>query len=355
MRSYYKLILGLVFGFIFVLVALIGLSSPALKVSADSQYVMYSLPTCPHCQKVKEYIDAKSLQGKIKIIELTNNENIEQFNKECDRLGISPESRGVPLLVVGNKYYLGDSEIIKFLASKEKEPTKQDSSNALNSKDTQRLGILPVIMAAFTDAINPCAFAILILLMSTLLTKESKKQAIFSGLLFVLVVYVVYLFLGLGFYKVLSFVNFSKWLRLAAKILAIILGLLNIKDAFWYGKLFVMEVPFKWRPKLKALIKSITSPISVIVIAGLVGLFLLPCTSGPYLVILGMLATHNNFAYAFSLLLLYNFVFVLPMLAIVALAYKGIDLQKLEVARKQNIKLTHLIVGIVLLILGIIA
>jgi hypothetical protein len=43
--------------------------------------------------------------------------------------------------------------------------------------------------------------------------------------------------------------------------LGILIGLANIKDYFWYGKGFVMEVPFSWRPTMKKFMSSITSPM----------------------------------------------------------------------------------------------
>lgn len=114
-----------------------------------------------------------------------------------------------------------------------------------------------------------------------------------------------------------------------------------------------MEVPLSWRPKMKELIRGITSPLGGFVTGLVVSLFLLPCTSGPYVVILGLLASKTSLAKAWLYLVFYNLIFVLPMLAIVLAMRWGISPEKAESWRQQKIRLLHLIAGLVLVILGL--
>ena len=134
--------------------------------------------------------------------------------------------------------------------------------------------------------------------------------------------------------------------------LAIFLGLLNLKDYFWYGKGFLMEVPMSWRPRLKSLLKSVTSPAGAFGIGFLVSLILLPCTSGPYIVILGMLAKKALQAKAVLYLILYNLIFISPMVLISFAVYKGFDPAKAEEMRQKRLRTLHLIAGIIMLIMG---
>ena len=69
-----------------------------------------------------------------------------------------------------------------------------------------------------------------------------------------------------------------------------------------------MEVPFSWRPKMKAIIGRVVSPLGALISGLLVSLFLLPCTSGPYVVILGLLAEKTDFVRTFTLLIFYNLI-----------------------------------------------
>jgi cytochrome c biogenesis protein CcdA len=189
--------------------------------------------------------------------------------------------------------------------------------------------------------------------MTTVLASGKAKKALKSGLAFSTSIFISYFLMGIGLYKALSISGYTDLVFKIIGVLAIILGLFNLKDAVWYGKGFIMEVPLSWRPKLKELIKSITSPIVAFFIGFAVSLILLPCTSGPYIVILGLLAHSETMVKAIAYLLLYNVIFVSPMLAITILVYRGLKPEKLEKVRQKNLRLLHLIAGLILLALGV--
>ncbi len=214
-----------------------------------------------------------------------------------------------------------------------------------------------VACGAALDAINPCEFAILILLMgSLLLNEDNRKKALFTGLSFIGAVFIAYFLMGVGLLEFLRAytLSVSQYFYYVIGALAIILGLLNIKDYFYYGGAgFLMEVPQSWRPRMKGLILKITTPFGAFLTGLLVSLFLLPCTSGPYVVILGMLASKTTVVQALLYLVFYNLIFIAPMLAIVLAIYWGLSPEKADAWRKQKLRLLHLIAGVVLLILGI--
>ena len=114
-----------------------------------------------------------------------------------------------------------------------------------------------------------------------------------------------------------------------------------------------MEVPLSWRPKMKGLIHNITGPLGAFFTGFVVSLFLLPCTSGPYIVIIGMLGQNELYTKAFLLLVLYNLIFILPMLAITIAVYFGMNVQKAEEKRSKNLKILHLIAGLIMIAMGV--
>lgn len=158
--------------------------------------------------------------------------------------------------------------------------------------------------------------------------------------------------MGLGLYSVVTHFETTYTFMLVIGVVAIVIGLLNIKDYFWYGKGFLMEVPLSWRKQLKVLIHSIVSPIGAFFIGLLVSLFLLPCTSGPYIVITSMLGHTETFWQAFMLLILYNLIFILPMLLIVFGVSMGMDIQRAEEVRQRNLQRLHLVAGVIMLLMG---
>jgi cytochrome c biogenesis protein CcdA len=214
-----------------------------------------------------------------------------------------------------------------------------------------------VVCGAALDAINPCEFAILILLMaSILIADDTRKKALRTGFSFVAAVFIAYFLMGVGlleFIRVYT-LSFSGIFYKIVAVAAIIIGLLNIKDYFWYGGGgFIMEVPQRWRPKMKELIRGVTTPWGGFLVGLIVSLFLLPCTSGPYVVILGLLASKTHLFNAIIYLIVYNLIFIAPMVAIVLAMYFGLPPEKAENWRKEKIRLLHLIAGLVLVALGI--
>ena len=221
--------------------------------------------------------------------------------------------------------------------------------------------LITIITTAFADAINPCALAVMtMVLISILLTNEQKKhRVLIGGLAFVSAVFIGYFFYGLIIIQLFkSFLNFSSaiypYLKKGIAILAILLGIFNIKDFIRYkpGGL-ATEMPLKLRPRVKQLIKKITSPKGAFIIGIFVTLFLLPCTMGP-LIIASEKLSALSFIKTIPWLFLYNLIFIIPMLAITIIVYAGVSTtEKIHCWKERNIKYIHLITGLLLVGLGI--
>ena len=235
------------------------------------------------------------------------------------------------------------------------EEPKQEQENNPEKGFANTITIPAVIGAAIVDAINPCAFAVLIILITTILASGKKRRALLSGLAFSLSIFISYFLMGLGLYSAIQASGLTHTFYTVIAVLAIIIGLFNLKDYLWYGKWFVMEVPMSWRPRLKALIRGVTSVPGAFLIGFVVSLFLLPCTSGPYIVVLGLLAHTTTKSYALALLVLYNLIFVSPMILITVAVYFGLTTtEKAEQCRTKCLKILHLISGLIILGLGIV-
>jgi cytochrome c biogenesis protein CcdA len=218
----------------------------------------------------------------------------------------------------------------------------------------EQLTIPAVVGAALVDAINPCAFAVLILLMSTVLASGDRKRALWCGVTFIAAIYVMYFLMGVGIFTVIQVTGITHTFYWIVSIIALLVGLFNVKDYIWYGKGFLMEVPLSWRPTMKKLLRSVASPGGAGVIGIVVSFFLLPCTSGPYIVILGLLAKEVTKATGILYLLLYNLIFIFPMIVITWIVYQGLaTTEKLEKLRQSKLRHLHLIAGVIMLLLGL--
>ena len=221
---------------------------------------------------------------------------------------------------------------------------------------------LPVVIgAALLDSINPCVFGVLIFLIAFMTRVfKSPNKMLLGGLIYTAVVYTTYFLIGLGFLKFTVSFGFSVAVYWVAALIAIFAGLLEIKDFFWYGRGFSLQLI----PGAAKRIKYFTNKIEHFhrkdgylsyISAGLLGIFVvfveLPCTGAPYLAILAILGK-GNFVQGIPLLLLYNFIFIFPLFIIIGIAYFGKSSKKLEVWRKEHRGLMRLAVGTFLVALG---
>jgi len=363
---------------LFGILLFISLSS----VYAQNKVVVYQFygRGCPHC--AQEDIFLQNLEEKYPELEVRsfeiyfNDDNRILFQNMAD--SFNTEIQGVPTLFINGKVIVGFSNAIGQSIEQEiKRCIEQgclspdeildrgkdivsvvgESSPVESEEKTellQKLTIPAVLSAAAVDAINPCAFAVLIILMTTILAASSKKKALFAGLAFTISIYISYYLMGLGLFSAIQAAGITHLFYAIVAVLAILIGLFNLKDYLWYGKWFVMEVPPSWRPKMKSLLRGVTSVPGAFLIGFVISLFLLPCTSGPYIVILGLLAKATTRSAAMLWLLLYNFIFVLPMLFITLAIYFGFTTtEQAEHWRTKKLKVLHLIAGVIILLLGI--
>ena len=226
----------------------------------------------------------------------------------------------------------------------------------------QNLTLGIIIGAAVIDSINPCVFGVLIFLIAFMLKLfKSPAKMLLGGLFYSAVVYVTYLLLGFGILKLALNTGVAAAFYWGAALIAIMAGLLEIKDYFWYGKGFTLQMFPGGAQRLKYYTNKIGKmegkhPAVLLLVTALLGVFVvlveLPCTGAPYLAILGLLSK-GEFAAAVPLLLLYNLVFIFPLFIIIGIAYFGTSSKKLESWRKEHRRPMRLVIGLFLLALGL--
>ncbi len=211
-----------------------------------------------------------------------------------------------------------------------------------------------VLGAAVIDSINPCAIGVILFLSSVLLKVSSDKSLLLRlGLIYIATVYVVYTLSGLGlvwFQHTLISKGYAEIIGIIVGIFVISLGLIELKDFFWYGKGISLEISPKHKDKIVALTEKI-SVVSIITIGTFVALVELPCTGGPYLAITAILAKSFDLQALFYLLI-YNGIFVAPLIAILLLIYFGSSTVRLKQWRQKKRKWMNLASGILMISLG---
>ncbi|HMA05076.1 MAG TPA: hypothetical protein VKO45_04030, partial [Methanomicrobiales archaeon] len=210
------------------------------------------------------------------------------------------------------------------------------------------------------NAINPCALAVLVVILLAIITNNPgrRDQVLLAGLAFSLSIFVFYLAYGLVLVSLLSTVREATSLQplitRALGLVSIVIGIFHIREYLAPGGPVVgTGIPTGWKPRLGEALNRISSPWGAFVVGGLVTLFLLPCNIGPYIIGCGILAVYGPVV-AIPWLLLYNLVFILPMLGITLAVYLGVArISDVKGWREENIGRFHLASGLVILAFGI--
>ena len=210
-----------------------------------------------------------------------------------------------------------------------------------------------VLITAAIDSINPCAIGVLILLISTVIaTSQSRKRMLYLGMAYIAAVYVTYLLAGIGLVYFFSQIPqaIAEYISILVGTIIVFAGLVEIKDFYWYGKGFTLAIDPDMAKKIHGYSKNLTLPGMIFLGAFVAGVEL-PCTGAPYLAIILVLRHQFNLT-ALGLLLIYNVIFVLPLLIILFLAFFGMKATELKMWKDRNRPYMRLLSGLTVIALG---
>jgi cytochrome c biogenesis protein CcdA len=218
-----------------------------------------------------------------------------------------------------------------------------------------KINFLPllIVVAAFVDSINPCAFSVLFITLTFLFSiGHSRSQIIKTGLVYVGGIFLTYILIGLGILKVLTIFNIPNSMAKIGAIAIIIFGLINLINEFFPKFPIKLKMPSASHGKVGELITKATVPAAFI-LGLLVGMFEFPCTGGPYLLVLGLLHDEASYLKGFGYLVLYNFIFVLPLLIAIFITTDRPILEKLDKLRRLETKKSRVWISLILIALGL--
>lgn len=351
-------------------------------------YLFYS-KTCPHCTKevsfFNQYLEENPGKVELHSFEISKPENTKIF----ELVSSAVDQHGVPMLVVGEKVlvgYLNDETTGKqiddlinecaengcqdFLADLD---SAKGSDSKLEHKTTPVKEInlpifgkvnlsqmsLPVmtIILGLLDGFNPCAMWVLFLLIGLLLGMEDRKKMWILGLTFIITSGLVYLLFLVAWLKLFLFVGYVEWIKIVVGVVAIISGLVNLKN--FREETIECKVSGEER-KRKTLgrLEKITQTrkfwlalIGIVFLAVSVNLIELVCSAGLPAIFTQVLSLSklSTLQYIFYLTL-YIFLFMLDDLLVFFLAMKTLQVTGFNAKYS---RFSHLIGGVVLLLVGV--
>ncbi|MCJ7785250.1 MAG: hypothetical protein MUP41_15060 [Desulfobacterales bacterium] len=345
-----------------------SLSKPSLKTFAMDVTYFYQkgCPKCDRANALLKYMSKKYSQLNTKEIDLNTPDGKRLNETLSSRLNLPMEKRLIaPSIFIGNDTLLPDEiteSKVEALIHKYGEaapsparrtgspagglsPTPEETQKAEESiiQRFKSLGILTIVSAGLLDGINPCAFAALIFFISYLTFVGRKRtEILYVGLGYSGAVFVTYLLIGFG---ILSFVQHLSFLPLFSRIVyiltivfALVLGFLSLYDYIQLKRGFPSEMKLQLPDFLKKRIhqtireesKSTRYFLAAIAAGFMVSLLEFTCTGQVYLpTILFVTNVPSLRASAVSYLILYNLMFIIPLLIIFGMVYWGVTSEQL--------------------------
>lgn len=390
-------ITSLLFAFLSVFSLFFGNSALAQQVpeAQKTRVVYFYSVDCPKCQIIKPFLEQvkKDYAGRIELLEhdVKEKEECRQlFYNFIQKYNVPDNQAGTPIVFVGNKYFAGPSDIENGLNNKleevlsSKEDLLFDCHEFLekwpnvqkidflgggggeevcgidagfcpirNNAAQKKISLAMIITTAAIDSVNPCAIAVLIFLITILISlKSSKKRMIIIGLFYIGAVFATYYLAGLGIMKIITQFDISKEIGAVAGMIVLLAGFLEIKEGLFPAGKQLLRIPENTKPIFSKFLRKGTVP-SVIIAGILVSAFELPCTGQVYLAILSMLSGGELQAQGYLYLFIYNLIFVLPLLVILFIAAWGFDIKKMDSMRKNTRMQIKLAMGVIMIVLGL--
>jgi cytochrome c-type biogenesis protein len=215
--------------------------------------------------------------------------------------------------------------------------------------------LLPaVVVTGLLDSVNPCAFAVILLLLSFLFTiRQSRKRILQLGLVYIGMIFLVYFAIGLGLLRAVRFSDDPHFVARAGSWILIALGSINLLEYFFPHFPIKLHMPVAAGVKTNEWLKQATVP-ATIGVGFLVGLCTFPCSGGVYVSIITLLNAKTTLGWGVAYLGLYNVLFVLPLLVILMAAGNRIVAKRWARWEREHSLRIRLWYGLAMVSLGIV-
>jgi len=357
--------------------------SPGIDGQPNVQLYFFWSYTCPHCTAAHPHVAAipqtrpwVSFQS----LEVSRNpENARQFQMIVEN-SRAQEQAGVPAFLFCGELHFGwesDATTGALLRSRldacharvlAGQPAFMPAAGGAAEKiDIPLIGpveaaalSLPVLtlLLAGLDAFNPCAFFVLLFLLSMMAHQKSRARMLLIGGIFVTVSGLMYFAFMAAWLNVFQIFGHLAWVTVVAGLLAVFVGTVNIKDFFRFKQGISLSIPDAQKADIfrraRAILVAESLPamlIATVVLAVAANFYELLCTAGfpmvyTRLLTLAELPTAGRYAYLAS----YNLIYVLPLAAIVIVFARTLGARKLT---EREGRLLKLMSGLMMFELGV--
>jgi hypothetical protein len=330
---------------------------------------------CPHCQEAHPFVEAIPRQRPwvvLHSLEVSRHrENSRRFVELAESLGQRAE--GVPTLIFCGRMDVGWQDdatsgvpLLRALDECRAGGVGTAATGVpvqvpfLGEVDPASLS-LPAftLVIAGLDAFNPCAFFVLLFLLSLLAHQKNRGRMLIVGGIFILASGLMYFAFMAAWLNVFQFLGALTWITLAAGIVAILVGAINIKDFFAFERGITLSIPESAKPDIyrraRAILQSENTAAmlaATVFLAVAANFYELLCTAGFPMVYTRILTlSEPSLGARYGWLALYNVIYVVP-LALIVLAFVG-TLSAHKLTEREG-RLLKLMSGVMMLELGLV-
>jgi hypothetical protein len=225
------------------------------------------------------------------------------------------------------------------------------------SLDDVGLPLFTIVMGLL-DGLNPCSMWVLILMISLLAPLNDRKRMLAIAGTFVLIEGIAYFAFMAAWLNLFLFIGLSRASEIVLGVIAIVAGLINLKDFWAFGWGVSLSIPDSAKPGIYARMRGIlhaknltAALIGTVILGLLVQVVELLCTSGfPALFTRILTLRELDRASYYGYLLLYNLAYMLD--DVIVLAIGVITLSKHRLQEKEG-RWLKFISGLAMVLLGL--
>jgi cytochrome c biogenesis protein CcdA len=214
------------------------------------------------------------------------------------------------------------------------------------------------VLLGLLDGFNPCAMWVLVFLLSILVNLKSRSKMLAVAGTFVLVSGLVYFTFMAAWLHLHRWIGLYRAVQVALALLAIFVGLVNVKDFFWFHRGITLSIPEGAKPGIYERARRIVRAenagaalAGVVALAVMVNFVELLCTAGLPAVYTNILAQHDLPLWQhYGYLLLYQVFYMLDDSLLLLIAVITLSRRRLQERQGRVLKLVS---GMVMLLLGL--
>jgi len=268
---------------------------------------------------------------------------------------------GIPLIFIGGTPLEGENAIRdhfeeRVLSEEERLCNTTPGTVApdlLQSNCTPAQAMTPgmIVLPALADSLNPCALSVLIFLLIAIAAAGDRRRILLAGGIYALAVFLFHLLVGIGIFSFLSLSGYARTFSILGAFIALLLGGITLAEAVAGRESFLLSIPSSGKGILGEYLRQASLPAAFVlgILAGLLGF---SCTGGIYITILGLMGRSVGLAAGLPSLLLYNIIFILPLVLVTLGVAVGISPGRAEAWRTGHRRILRLLIGLVMAALG---